>query len=381
MRLMRALPLLEPRRRALETCVFCPKLCRPTCPVSNAEPRETLIPWGKMSAAWMSAHGDVPVDEAHAAPAWACTDCSACTEFCEHGNPVADVLLDARDALAAAGAAPAAARRAIAGFARHDAKTRAAASRLASAHAGAKKGAPVAVFVGCVYLRAAHREACEAVDVATAATGGPVDVVAGCCGLPLRLAGDRRAFAAHAEAMARSLGAHQRVLVLDPGCALTLERRYRAECRVALRPHVELLVEAVATALQSAPAGRPATVGEPVRWHDPCQMSRGLGVIDAPRAVLRRALGRAPDELRDRKQEARCSGAGGLLPRTMPAVAGTIAGARLDAHARAGGGRVVTACGSSLLALRRRAAGSAVPVDDLVSWMARALLDMPRAIS
>ena len=60
---MRALPLLEPARSKLETCVFCPKLCRSACPVSNAEAaRETAEQrqWGKMSLAYFVAHGTTP---------------------------------------------------------------------------------------------------------------------------------------------------------------------------------------------------------------------------------------------------------------------------------------------------------------------------------
>jgi hypothetical protein len=57
----------------------------------------------------------------------------------------------------------------------------------------------------------------------------------------------------------------------------------------------------------------------------------------------------------------------------MPEVARAIADARLAAHTRAGGGRVVTACASSLIALRRRARGTGVAVDDLVTWIARGL--------
>jgi Fe-S oxidoreductase len=100
-------------------------------------------------------------------------------------------------------------------------------------------------------------------------------------------------------------------------------------------------------------------------------------VYDAPRAVLGRALGRTADEfdLHERREGAVCSGAGGLLPATMPEVAGDIARARVAAHTRLGGGsggRIVTACASSLLAMRK-SSGSSVAVDDLVSWIARAL--------
>ena len=93
------LPTLEPRRQALETCVYCPKLCRSACPVSNADPRETIIPWGKMSTAYFAARGDVPTTPSFAAPAWACTGCRACAHACDHENDVAGTLLVARDAV------------------------------------------------------------------------------------------------------------------------------------------------------------------------------------------------------------------------------------------------------------------------------------------
>jgi hypothetical protein len=57
----------------------------------------------------------------------------------------------------------------------------------------------------------------------------------------------------------------------------------------------------------------------------------------------------------------------------MPEVARAIAASRVAAHQRAGGGRIVTGCASSLWMLRRRARAVGVAVDDLVTWTARAL--------
>jgi Fe-S oxidoreductase len=372
---MRALPLLEPRRAELEKCVFCPKLCRSACPVSNAEPRETITPWGKMSAAWMSAHGDTALDRSHAAPAWACTGCFGCREACDHRNPVTDVLLDARDALVRSGAAPESATRVLAGFPHHDAETRAAARALAS-DARCDAHSTDALLVGCGYLHGAPRETKDALDAATRICKGSVAIVEACCGLPLRLAGDVRAFARHANHVASQLARYARVVVVDAGCALTLRQRF-LEAGAPLLPRVELLVEAAARMLPQLSAV-PRDTGGPVRWHDPCQLGRGLGVYEAPRAILARALGRAPDEFDDRREYAVCSGAGGLLPATMPEVAKRIADARLEAHALAGGGRVVTACASSLMAMRKSARGSGVQVDDLVTWIAGSL--RPRGV-
>jgi Fe-S oxidoreductase len=384
---MRVLPLLEPRRSELEKCVFCPKLCRSACPVSNAEPRETITPWGKMSLAWMTAHGDVRLDDSHGSPAWACTGCFGCRESCDHRNDVTGVLLDTRDALVRRGVAPEGAKRVLAGFASHDAQTRVA-SRDLAAHPAVRAESREALLVGCGYVRAFKPEARDAIGVAATLGGGPVSLVEGCCGLPLRLAGDAAGFARHARALADSLRGKTRVTVVDAGCALALRQRY-PEAGVEIEPPVELLVERAAASLTAIDrVGAGAREDAPVRWHDPCQLGRGLGVYDAPRAVLARVLGRAPDEFDDRRERATCSGAGGLLPSTMPDVARGIAGARWDAHEAAGGGRIVTACASSLLSLRRRASAAAASprrdaernahetesgVDDLLTWLARGL--------
>jgi Fe-S oxidoreductase len=389
---MRALPVLEPRRDSLEKCVFCPKLCRTACPVSNAEPRETITPWGKMSLAWMAAHGDVPADRSHAAPAWACTGCYGCRELCDHRNPVADVLLDARAALVSrggSGVAPDGAQRVLAGFARHEERTRAHTKLLVAQTAGShEETARTALLVGCGYVRGAPEQARDAVRAAAAVADGPVAVFEGCCGLPLRLAGDADGFRAHARAVARSLGAarRDRLLVADAGCALALRRRY-ADAGVDLPPgmRVEVLVEAAAQRLSGERAAdeRGDRDDRIVLWHDPCQLGRGLGVYEAPRAVLAHALGRAPGELSSSREQAVCSGAGGLLPSTMPAVSRAIARSRLEdarqAAMRATGTRtvaVVTGCASSLIALRKAAAAmhdAHVEVEDVVSYVPRAL--------
>ncbi len=378
LRPMRALPLLEARRGALETCTFCPKLCRSACPVSNAEPRETLTPWGKMSGAWMAAHGDVPLETSHAAPAWACTACGACSGACDHRNPVADVLVEARSHLVRAGVAPEAAKRVLARFDRHDAETRRAARALAATTEGTRPG--TALVVGCGYLRGAAGaagatglppEARDALKATRALMAGPVHVVEGCCGLPLKLAGDAERFEAHARGVAVELARFDRIIVVDAGCGLALRRHYPA-VGAPVRGAVELFVELAERRLASlsAPPSAPATS---VSWHDPCQLGRGLGIYDAPRRVLAHVTGRPVAELRDSHEAALCSGAGGLLPCTMPDVARGIAEACLAGHDAARGGRLVTGCASSLRGLRKRGRDLGVEVDDFVSYVARAL--------
>jgi dimethylglycine catabolism B len=366
---MRALPMLEARRSVLEKCVFCPKLCRSACPVSNAEPRETITPWGKMTHSWLAAHGDVAIDPSHAAPAWACSGCYRCREWCDHRNPVAPTLLESRDALMRSHpeVVPAGATRAVHGFDAHDASTRAAARAASEGReelrADGHDHTREALLVGCGYLRRAPREAAHAIEATLALSRGPVALVQGCCGLPLLLAGAAERYAGHVREFIARLAPFERVTVVDPGCAMAL--------RDGLGDRLALLIDRAARALSAMSPVHAA--GVPIRWHDPCQLGRGLGVYDAPRAVLGRVLGRAPDEFHERRENAACSGAGGLLPCTMPENSRAIGDARMSAHLEAGGGRIVTGCASSLVALRKAGARSGVEVDDVVSWIARGL--------
>src|SRR5262245_45998967 len=165
-----SLPLLDERRAALETCGYCPKLCRAACPVSNAEPKDTLTPWGKMSTSWFQQRGLAPADTEHAALAWACTGCLACQERCDHRNPVAATLLDARTDFAALGAAPAAALAVSRSRAEREAELSHAVSEL-RALPGVQSTAKHALLVGCSYLRHLPEESRAIVQVAAALLG------------------------------------------------------------------------------------------------------------------------------------------------------------------------------------------------------------------
>ena len=106
-----------------------------------------------------------------------------------------------------------------------------------------------------------------------------------------------------------------------------------------------------------------------VRWHDPCQLGRGLGRYDEPRAILTAITGRAPSEFQRHHEHGECSGAGGLIPATRPETSRAIAASRIGEHDALGGGTIVTHCGSSLHRFRK----SGARAEDLVSLIARAI--------
>jgi Fe-S oxidoreductase len=370
------LPNLEARKATLERCVFCPKLCRSACPVSNAEPRETLTPWGKMSMAYFAANESIDLAEPFAEPAWACTGCFGCRDHCDHKNDVAGTLFEARSAFVSERVAPAAAVRTIARFAERasvladDARRLERVASLAEVDVHSK----TVLLVGCEYARAASAATrgdditLDAVRATAKLAGGPISLASVCCGAPLLYAGDKKGFVAQGAAFAAAMAEKDMLVVIDPGCMTTL-RIHHPAAGTPMPFRMVHFTELAASKINMLGPVLGIDGRTPLRYHDPCQLGRGLGIYDEPRAVLARALGRAPDEFARRNLEAQCSGAGGLLPVTMPAVSKAIAANRLADHEAEGGGTVITACASSARSFRKHGA----EVVDLVTLVARAL--------
>jgi Fe-S oxidoreductase len=222
-------------------------------------------------------------------------------------------------------------------------------------------------LLGFSYAIRAPKEAHDAILSAVSLLRAPVALVDRCCGLPLLLAGDEEGFSHAARGMALRLERYERLVVVDPGCAQTIRQRY-AQRGAKVGASVQTLVELASENLELI--GQVRQRDElPVRYHDSCQLGRGLGVYEAPRAILRKILGRACDEFSYAKELAYCCGAGGLLPVVEPETAKGIARARVAEHESLGGGRIVTACGSSFSMLKK-AGGK---VEDISTWIARAV--------
>jgi Fe-S oxidoreductase len=350
---LRRLPQLEARKVEFERCVFCPKLCRSACPVSNVDTRETVTPWGKMSMAYFAANESVPLSKSYAAPAWACTGCFGCREHCDHKNDVTGTLFESRSALAAE--APDAAKRVLSDFERKSAVL----SSVSVPEATDPNGKTM-VLVGCEHARHKTQGGIDTIRATATLVREKVCTATVCCGAPLLYAGAQQRFAEQSRRFVDAARGKERIVVGDAGCASTIRVHYANKPEAPVLHLSELAVREVT---------RMARLGGNARWHDPCQLGRGLGVYDAPRQILARVLGQSPSEFARSREDARCSGAGGLLPLTMPDVARGIASQRLADHQSSGGGTIVTACASSARSFAQQGAN----VLDLATVVMRAL--------
>ncbi len=352
---------------ALSHCAYCPKLCTFTCPVSRATRRETHSPWGKQTVLYEIERGMVPLGREYVEPIFACTSCHACTSVCDHDIDVASSLHAGRARVLEAGLLPDPLRLLLRNQPDREAEARRSVAAVAGA-IGPSSTARTVLFPGCAAAIEDPAMVRSALAITRAVDGDATAAFQDlCCGLPYLLAGDVSGFREAARKLGEAARSWKTIVVLDPGCALTLGRLY-AEHGLALQAEVTTLVEHVLPHLhrfvrRSNPQG-------PVFYHDPCHLGRGLGLYDPPREILLRLVAGGARDLSQTRESEPCCGGGGAIPESMPAVARSAAARLADTLRGEGARTVVTACPTC----RNHLLGQEdLDVLDLVTLLAQAL--------
>lgn len=353
--------MANPTLTHLEYCTYCPKMCRHACPVSTTTAHETWIPQAKMATLNLARKQHLPFSREALDPIWACTGCGQCTEYCAHGVRPADALFAGR----------AEAQRRNAGHAtldRYPERFRARDERLRKQfHASMPRDrfaadAQVAIWPGCDAIDKGEADVKAQLALIDRLGEGHVrlaDADRMCGGYPLLAAGHPDVFRWHAARVAAELNRYPTVVMTCSACVHTVRTLYPAEgVHVASQiKHVSEYLAPLAERIQ------PTTARTSVYYHDPCYLARYAKVIEAPRKVLGRVVD--VQEFAWARADTECCGGGGLLPKTMPTVADDMARRRLREVAQAGGGTVVTSCGTCKHMLARNAPAG-VTVRDLV---------------
>jgi glycolate oxidase iron-sulfur subunit len=253
----------------------------------------------------------------------------------------------------------------------------------AGRHRSARTASRVAYFVGCA-TNLIYPDTARAVVRALAATG--VEVVLprkqACCGTPVMNSGD---FVTARELARRNIAEFERlgVDIVITACAsggLALKREYadllsiQGGFPVPVLDFTEFMAYRglprdgfAAPGARAAPsAGRPPAAGTTaparlrVTYHDPCHLSRGQGVRQEPRAILRSLPGIEFVEMADAD---RCCGGGGTFNLAEYALSKSIARRKVEAIRAANVDVVATACPVCLMQLRDMVAQAGLPVE------------------
>jgi Fe-S oxidoreductase len=351
----------NPTLTHLEYCTYCPKMCRHACPVSTTTGRETWTPQAKMTALNLVRKGHAPATRDALEPIWACTGCRQCTEYCAHGVEPAAVLFAGRVDAERRGVAHPALDGYPQRFRAREERLRRKLRAIVPRDRFAEE-AQVALWPGCDAVDkgdADVRAQLALLDRLGERHVRVVDADQVCGGYPLLAAGQLDVFRWHAERVAKELRRYRTVVMNCSACVHAIRTLYPAE-GVTVGAEIKHVAELLAAHAERIPAPAART---PVYYHDPCYLARHADVLEAPR----RLLGRVAEvrELAWNRRDTECCGGAGLLPKTMPAVADGMARRRLAEVAAAGGGTLVTSCGTCKHMLARNAPAG-VEVRDLI---------------
>lgn len=240
-------------------------------------------------------------------------------------------------------------------------------------------GPTVAYFMGCGTDYQSPSQGEAAIRLIALFASSVLVVANRCCGLPPYAYGDLEGAAQLARANVELLvGAEPDVIVSECG-----------SCSGFMRKWPELLAgtDAEPTAHRLRDLTRDLTVflaarqwdalpsaleGHPVTYHDPCHLSRGQGVTDEPRRLLRDVV-RA--DLREMPEADWCCGGAGTYGVTHPGASDAILSRKMGNIQSTQAELVCTACPACVAQLRRGAAGcqGGPVVEHIAETLCRAL--------
>ena len=216
----------------------------------------------------------------------------------------------------------------------------------------------VALFSGCV-LDFVYPEQMKAAVKVLAGRGVQVDFPMGqsCCGLPVEMMGEKAAARDVAEQNVTAIdaSAYDYILTLCASCASHLKHAYPrllegTQADFSARQFADRVIDFssfVRDVLKLTEAdfqpGGPKTA-----YHAPCHLCRGLGVREAPRAMI--AMG-GNDYVQAEEEEV-CCGFGGTFSMKFPEVSAEILNKKLTNVQATGAEQLVTDCPGCVMQLR-----------------------------
>ncbi|HLB48891.1 MAG TPA: (Fe-S)-binding protein [Anaerolineales bacterium] len=274
---------------------------------------------------------------------YTCTTCGRCGEVCEVGINTQQLWPAMREKLVEMGMGPMGAQDQTGPLTaeHHNPYGRPHAQRFAWLPPAIEVAdrAEIGFYVGCSGAYVAQPMVIGAVR-AFAAVGAPFTLFPDewCCGFPLFIIGDNTQVAEIVRHNVEGFAARgvKKLLVSCPCCTFMLRERwpefYGGELPFEIVHTTQFIAEMIAAGKFKLTKGVPGRL----TYHDPCYLSRGVRVIEEPRAVIAQIPNVDFVEMAECRERSKCCGAGGGLRRCNPALSVEMA-RRLMADAEAVG--------------------------------------------
>lgn len=382
----------DPERPPEEEALYCVRcgLCLAACPGYRESLNETDSPRARVALVRALKEGllEAPTD-GYSSAFFRCLLCGACTFVCPSGVAVDRILELTRGELAEEGLLPEVLRDLDARIEQYRNISAEAneqrmiwADNLPSPPTGlGKERADVAYFVGCVssFFPRSYKvpqalvQILDRARVDYALLGG----AEWCCGYPMFINGEldrARELIRHNVEAIREMGATSVVLTCA-SCYHFWKHSYPAALETEdLGLNVQHATEFLADLLEAGSL-QLHEVRENVTYHDPCDLGRKGGVIEAPRRILRQIPELRLVEMEENRESSHCCGGGGNLESFAPEVSKAVARNRIRQAAEVGAGTLVSACQQCerTLANAARAERLRIRVKDIAELVLEAL--------
>jgi Fe-S oxidoreductase len=280
--LKEALPKVG-RVSEIKRCMLCPNMCVHLCPVFDVERRLTVSPSIKSRLAYFSS---VSIGDA----IWRCVPCNACREACPMGISVNESLIEERGKICELDEEPESVKRA---FISHESLVKKLEREFDDKLV---RDGRLIYFPGCKALEVPEivRASLKILDHLKIDFGFERVV---CCGAYLKELGYLPEFKEHRQRLAEILGNYEGIISNCPHCVKVFVEEYDLKA-----VHVSRLLSGI------KPRDR---VEISAVYHDPCILSRDIGILDEPRKILS-AIGVKLKEAGYSGKRTYCCGFGGI---------------------------------------------------------------------
>lgn len=305
-------------------CNFCPKMCRFVCPPAEVMKDEAFVPTLKVGALWEIMQGFVKNKDCARYSFTGCVMCFACKNYCYHKIDVDELMAKGREIILKENP--------------YEGSLRIIENILSTGNYFGEKFETgglqrseenkILLHPGCFVLKYEKELLKDYSELfiyhGLKNVNFPDENEMLCCGYPLFALGDFESFSKNAQNLIKTFNRYSLIVALCPHCAYIMKNKYK-KLFSGVKFNVMTSVEFISSYISFVPG---KILRELFIYHDPCYLSRGLGIWKEPRELLWRAVEEI-HEFKWSREETECCGGGGLVPEINPPLSREIAKNRL----------------------------------------------------
>jgi heterodisulfide reductase subunit D len=203
-----------------------------------------------------------------------------------------------------------------------------------------------------------------------------------CCGFPLFITGQHDRLGGLVKRLVDGYAARgvKTLICSCPCCVNIMSRDWPAFYGAELPFKIRHITQFVADAFRQGKLKIPRELRESVIYHDPCYLSRGVGVIEEPREVLRSIPGLTVLEFEQHGLNSRCCGSGGAARKVFHDNAIAMGRLTIDEAVAKKADRLILSCPACYAKVNEAMQGyeKQIKITDIMELLASVLEEEPQ---